>query len=328
MPNFPYMKHSLFVCLGMALAVAACTSRKKEPPRYSQTPVTSAQPFAPGTISTAANSEFDICFTPDGYTAYFTRREPESVQKIYKTVLEDGQWSPPEIAPFSTDRDETPFIAPDGAVMYFGSERAIPGKPNRGGFDMNIWKMEWEGDSWSDPEPLPEPINYVQEEGENWPSSNANYFFTLDGKSHLFTTQVRGSASIEIYTTDRGADGFSEPQPIPGLLENDSLWKYSASISPDGNYLVFNSFGAPGGQGGEDIYVSKKTGSGWSQAVNIGNLVNSPGEEGSARFSPDGRYFFFSHADNLGNYEYGPWSIYYLETAYLHLDELFDKVVP
>ncbi|MEM1220280.1 MAG: hypothetical protein AAGH79_15270, partial [Bacteroidota bacterium] len=243
---------------------------------------------------------------------------------IYQTTFVDGQWAVPAVAPFSTDRDETPFITPDGNTFYFGSQREIPGKPNLGGFDMNVWTMQREETGWSDPEPLPAPINYVQEKGENWPSSNNNFFFTPDGKTHYYATMYRGDKAIQVYKTEQTEAGFTEPERIEGFFENDSLWKYSVSISPDGQYLVFNTYQAPGGQGGEDLYVSQKTASGWSKAVSMGSTINTAGEEGSGRFSPDGRYFFYTHADNLGNDEYGPWSIYYLETEYLNLARLFE----
>ena len=81
----------------------------------------------------------------------------------------------------------------------------------------------------------------------------------------------------------------------------------------------------PGGQGGEDIFVSKKTEMGWSKAKPIGPLINSKGEESSPRFSRDGKYFFISRAENLGNNEYGEWSIFFVETKYLNLENIFNN---
>ena len=311
----------------MLFAVASlvgCSEGKKTEVSYASGQVMIPELFAPGIISTVENDEYDLCFTPDGRTVYFTRRIPDAKQKIYRSDLVGGQWTAPQVAPFSSDRDETPYITPDGHTFYFGSEREIPGKPNKGGFDMNVWMMRKDGNHWTNPEPLPEPVNYVQIEGENWPSSNNNFFFTLDGKTHYFTTMMRGSNAIDIYTTELEDGQFSEPQPIEGLFENDRLWQYSASISPDGRFLVFNSYQAPGGKGGEDLYVSRKTPSGWSNAVSIGNGINTNGEESSGRFSPDGRYFFYTHSDNLGEDSYGPWSIYFVETEYLNLPSLFE----
>ena len=97
---------------------------------------------------------------------------------------------------------------------------------------------------------------------------------------------------------------------------------YSPVVSPDGNYLVFNSYGAPGGLGGEDLFVCKRTKTGWSKAKPIGRKINTKNEESAPRFSRDGKYFFFTRAENLGNFEFGEWDIFYIETASLNLEGL------
>jgi outer membrane protein OmpA-like peptidoglycan-associated protein len=50
------------------------------------------------------------------------------------------------------------------------------------------------------------------------------------------------------------------------------------AISPDGTKLYFAS-DMPGGQGGMDIWVTTKTGTGWSKPENLGSKVNSAGDE-------------------------------------------------
>ncbi len=312
----------VLMCIGWDRAVRAqrLTQERLE---YSAVPVLSAVPFAEGTISTADSSEFDIAFTPDGRTAYFTRRGPQGKQKILSTRFEGGKWSAPRVAPFSTDRDETPFVSADGQTLFFGSERPLPGRPNLGRFDMNIWQVTKTAQGWGTPTPLPAIINEVQRQGEEWPSSNASFIFSLDGKQHYYTTMARGSKSIDLYATTYANGTFSRPQKITGLFNDEKYGKYSAVLSPDGKYLLFNSFEAPGGVGGEDIYVSRQTPTGWTPARGIGALVNTKAEESSPRFSPDGRYFFFGREIKTTPGKDGIWSIYYLETAALALEKLF-----
>ena len=290
---------------------------------YSETPVTEAVPFAPEVISTSANSEFSLMFTPDGRTVYFSRRAPNEKQQIFEANFNDGKWSTPVLSTFSTDRDETPSISPNGELFFFGSERPIPNKPNKGNFDMNVWMMKKQSDGWSKPEPLPFPINDVQQQGEEWPSSNNNFFFAVDDETYLFTTMVRGNEAIKLYETKYKNDRFSEPKEIKGIWDDEKFWVYSAVVSPNGKYLIFNSYGAPDGAGGEDIFVSKRVDDSWSKAKAIGSKINTKDEESGPRFSRDGKYFFFTRAKNLGNYEYGEWSIFYIETDYLELEKLF-----
>ena len=312
---FPFLILGLFSC-----------NRESEIPKvdYSEEAVSSPVPFAKGVISTDGNSEFELTFSTDGLTTYFSRRAPEKKQKIYVSHFKEGNWTDPELADFSTDRDETPSITPNGKYFFFGSERLIPGNPNKGNFDMNIWVMEKKKNGWSDPKPLPEPINAVQQINEEWPSSNNNFLFTNDNKTFYFTTMKRGTKAIQLYETDFDGEKFTEPKRVDGIWDDEKYWIYSAVISPDGQYLLFNSYGVPGGEGGEDIFVSKKTETGWSTAKSVGKLVNTPDEESSPRFSRDGKYFFFSRAENLGNYEYGEWNIFFLETEYLNFEKIFE----
>ncbi|MFK8054606.1 MAG: SPOR domain-containing protein [Saprospiraceae bacterium] len=67
------------------------------------------------------------------------------------------------------------------------------------------------------------------------------------------------------------------------------------AFSPNGESLYFAS-DRPGGQGGYDLYVSKRTASGWGTPVNLGESVNTPGNEISP-FAVGNSIYFSS--DNL-----------------------------
>ena len=90
-------------------------------------------------------------------------------------------------------------------------------------------------------------------EKEEWPSSTETSLFTNDNFSYYFATMLRGTKTIEIYNTQLMDNKFSEPVKVNGLFENDNYWKSSPIISTDGNYLIFNAYNTPLGQGGEDI---------------------------------------------------------------------------
>lgn len=86
--------------------------------------------FAEGIIATKENQEWGITFTPDGNTAYFCRREAgKQAQKIYESELNEGKWSKPTIAKFSTNTDESPFITKDGkGYISLLTELCLPPK--------------------------------------------------------------------------------------------------------------------------------------------------------------------------------------------------------
>ena len=218
------------IILSVTLTITACATKipERTTTNYADRVIRTPEPFAEGIISTKENNEFDITFTPDGKTAYFTRRIGNDKQKIWQTTFENGVWTNPTQLPFSTDRDETPFFSSDGKTLYFGSARPIEGRPSKGNFDINIWQIVKEMNDWGSPKPLNSTINAVQEDKEEWPSSNENFIFSLDNINFIYSTMLRGEKVIEIYTTTKKGDEFTKPEKITGLLQNDKSWKYSA----------------------------------------------------------------------------------------------------
>lgn len=290
-------------------------------------PVLRPKIFAEGVISTNKFSEFDITFAPDGKTAYFTRRAKGEVQKIYVSEFRDGGWSEPRLAPFSTDRDESPLLTPDGKTLYFSSTRPIPDRPSKGKFDMNVWKASKSDAGWSAPVPLAEAINKIQPENEEFPTASESLSSTIDGITFYYGTKKVGAKGIDLYRTQLRHGEFSESEKLTGEINSDAVWESSPSLSPDGNYLFFNIYGANGGFGKEDIYVSRKTPDGWSKPRNLGPLINSGTDEANARFSRDGRYFFYSRDDRKSETADEDWNLYFIETAALMLESLFEKEV-
>src|SRR5689334_14820620 len=94
---------------------------------------------APGVISTG-DFESHIEFTPDGHTAYFLRSLPNfAFWTIFESHLGNGQWSRPEIAPFSGHyNDADPFITRDGRFLFFMSNRPLNKADDRPKGDSDI----------------------------------------------------------------------------------------------------------------------------------------------------------------------------------------------
>lgn len=306
--------------------MSSCNPTTKAPTTisYSSMPIDKPTIFAEGIISKKERNVFNINFTADGKTAYFTLRKGNEKQKIYYSQFVNQNWTEPKVASFSTDRDECPSLTPDGKTIYFGSQRPISGRESKGNFDMNIWKTNWIDGKWSEPVALSETINKVQIDKEQWPSSAENSIFTNDGINYFFATMLRNSKTIEVYQTKLVNNEFTQPLKFNGLFEDDKYWKSTPSISADGKYMVFNSYGNPDGKGGEDIYISKKTENGWIKAKNIGSLINTSAEEAAATFSNDGKYFFFAREFKENPDKDGIWSIYYVETKFLNIEQLFN----
>lgn len=268
--------------------------------------------FAPDVISTDAR-EYGITFVPDGAEAYFTRRSGRrGPQQIFMSRFTAGAWTEPELAPFSSDRDEAPFITADGARMLFSSRRPVPG-----GFDRseNIWVISRVGDGWSEPTPLEGVVNQPRSEIDDYTTGTELGPVILASGELLYWTRADPEWRSDVYVAEPdGRGGFVNPRP---LRLNSGGDESNPAVSPDGRYLVFQALRDAHGVGEQDLYVAERTEYGWSDPWLLSEPINSDRSDGYPSFSPDGRYFFF--ASDRGDRS-GYYSIYYVDVEALGLD--------
>ncbi|WGD34554.1 hypothetical protein [Olleya sp. YS] len=281
--------------------------------------------FLPDIVTNLKDQEFGLTLSPDCKTILFTRRIGDEKQKVYETRFANNIWSTPVITSFSTDRDESPQFSKDGNTVYFGSARPIPNRPNKGNFDMNVWQTQWVDGKWTTPIPLPEIINKVQVENEEWPSSNVSHFVTANDTTFYTGTMNRNDKGLDIYETSIVNGEFSNFKKLPKTINKEDKWEYAPVISADGQYLFFQVYNREDGFGGDDIFISKKDKNNqWLPSVNLGKLINTNMNECPAAISSDGKYFFFSRDYKKNPEEYdGISSLYFVETRALNLDNLF-----
>jgi outer membrane protein OmpA-like peptidoglycan-associated protein len=75
------------------------------------------------------------------------------------------------------------------------------------------------------------------------------------------------------------------------------------SVTSDGNYMIFAS-DMPGGYGGLDLYLAENVGGLWSNAVNLGEMINTLGNEAFPHIMPNGTLYFASDGlFGLGGYD-------------------------
>jgi hypothetical protein len=85
---------------------------------------------------------------------------------------------------------------------------------------------------------------------------------------------------------------------------NTRYWESHGFVSEDGEQLVFAS-DRPGGYGGLDLYISRKTNGDWGQPVNLGPDINTPFNEDRPFLINNGKMLFFSSQGhlNIGGYD-------------------------
>ena len=76
-------------------------------------------------------------------------------------------------------------------------------------------------------------------------------------------------------------------------------------MSADGMTLYFTS-NRKGGFGGKDIWYTRLQDGMWSEPINLGPNINTPGNEESPFIHPDNQTLYFSsdHHVGMGDYDY------------------------
>ncbi len=130
-------------------------------------------------------------------------------------------------------------------------------------------------------------------------SPDGTKLFIYRGDDNNFNARVAG----DLYVS--GAKGRQWTDPVIIRAINSEGWESHASISEDGNILVFTS-DREGGMGGTDIYISRrKLNKEWSEPENIGGYINTKYDEDGPFIHPDGNKLYFSSKghDSMGDYD-------------------------
>lgn len=231
-----------------------------EGPYIGQTPPgLTPKVFAPVAISSEYR-DWGGTFSPDMKEYYFGRRNNESgktTSVVYKNV--NNRWHETVLGP-----RENGFISPDGKTMHIGKRY-----------------RERTDNGWSELKSLGSPFDDIRIMRLT-ASSKGTYVFdeaTRDGNGVLRYSQL--------------VDGKREaPKPLSKEI-NTGKWTAHPFIAPDESYIIWDSEN-DGGYGDSDMYISFKQQDGsWGAAINFGDKINTEGEDGGGKVTPDGKYLFF-----------------------------------
>ena len=122
--------------------------------------------------------------------------------------------------------------------------------------------------------------------------------FTSD-YSEIYFTMVDNSEDVKrgevlrpkLYWSKHGS-GWSSPKALP--FDKGDFVVTEPSISKDGQLLYFTS-NMPGGEGGTDIWISKREGDTWGAPQNLGAGVNTAGDERFPYISVNNILYFSSN---------------------------------
>jgi len=264
-------------------------------------------------------------FSPDGRTIYFAQSECSPIwecpQQLKRSRRTEHGWSPPEnIQVFGQGRVDWPSVSPDGKTLWFSwAGRRARHKGEDVDVDFDIFSLDL-GDETASPLAIDEPdINRIRG-GANrvlrFVNNEAAPHLTRDGDLYFWTERLDGVGERDVYLAPSdGKGGFLTARPLEAPINSrgrDQLgW-----ISPEGDLMLL-TYDGRGGSGEDDIFVSRKTESGWSEPENLGPKVNSAYADSGARLSPDRRWLVFSSTRPFEGQSAGLIQVWYLPTENL-----------
>ncbi len=223
------------------------------------------QPFALGIVNTEKWGD-SVGFSPDVNTIYIKRwRHSRDVEQPESHIFEnvDNQWQK-TVMP---DNMLKPFYSPDGQTQYHRSKY-----------------RDRTADGWSEWKSLGPQFEEIRIMG-----------LTVSAKGTLvFDENASHKGGYGTLFYSRLIDGKREdPKPLPKEI-NTGRWNAHPFIAPDESYILWDGERADG-YGEADLFISFRLKDGaWSDAINLGNAINTEAREGGPMVSPDGKYLFFN----------------------------------
>ena len=183
----------------------------------------------------------------------------------------------------SSDDDFAPYVLGNGRIMYFTS--------NRDG-DQNVYRALLSGGNWEQATNIGTVLNTSLNDGGT--------AITPDGHWMVYTGCDRDDTKgdCDLYVAEYVGGSWGNIQNLASV--NSPSWDSQPALSADGLLLFFAS-DRPGGFGGVDIWMTRRTFGGvWSTPTNLGPNVNTAYDDESPFIAQDNKTLYFSSDGHPG----------------------------
>lgn len=216
--------------LPLALAISGChpSTPTRAPAGGGVLELTSA-----ATLVTPASSEYSeirLAVSPDGATMVWgstNRPGGPGGWDLWMARRRDDGWSAPEPVPVDSDaNDFDPAFSPDGAYLYFFSNRA----GGLGGDDL--YRAAVTAGGFGPVEHLDDHINSPGDEWAPTPTADGGLLFASDGRG--------GAGRHDLFMAAAAGPGFAPAMPLPGAV-NTADDEFDAALLPGGGVVFARS---------------------------------------------------------------------------------------
>ncbi|MCB9036968.1 MAG: OmpA family protein [Lewinellaceae bacterium] len=203
----------------------------------------------------------------------------------------------------------SPTLGANGTEVYFTTFDAddviYVDEKNKDESYAQIYRAMKDDNGWEKPKALGGEINRPE-------FHNSNVALDKDGRTLYFTrAQLMGNVLSEskIYFSTGGSEGWKGAQEVQGV-NGPYLAKHPAAGELFGKEVLFFVSDMPGGYGGFDLYYATKTGEGtFSDPVNLGDVINTAGDDETPYYRDGTLYFSSTGHPGLGGFDifYSTW---------------------
>lgn len=199
-----------------------------------------------------------------------------------------------EISSFGSDFSPVFVAGRDNEIIFTSTRPAATGRresmiTGQKYADLFRTTFNVQRQKWEQPKLLEENLTINTEDEDGAATLSAT------GEQMIFTRcrYDRGeSLGAELYSASQSRGSWSEPIKLE--LVSDSLTAAHPSLSHDGSVLYFVS-DMPGGFGGKDIWKAEMKDGTFSNPVNLGPEINTPGDEMFPFIRDNGDLYFSSN---------------------------------
>ncbi len=175
---------------------------------------------------------------------------------------------------------------------------------------MTIWSASKKADGSLDaPEPFSKTITSKYNEGPIcFNNMGDTMFFTRnDYNNGKRRNDSKGVMKLGIFTSVKKGEDWTKPKALEfNTIENEEA---HPSLSHDGNRLYFSS-DREGGFGGMDLYFSDFNNGTWTTPINLGENINTKGNDVFPHIQKDGTLYYASN----GRLGHGGLDLYEVKT--------------
>jgi outer membrane protein OmpA-like peptidoglycan-associated protein len=220
-----------------------------------------------------------------------------------KQFMKDTTLYTLESVPITDVESSFGMVPYDKGVVFTADKKtsAAKAEPWTGKSYYDLYFSEKDKDGrWLSPQLLKGEINGRYHEGPaTFNKTGDVVYFT---RSNYYRSDLKKSSrnenNLKLFKAALVDGKWSQLEELP--FNSDEYSVGHPCLAPDQRSLYFIS-DMPGGSGGTDIYVAVYDGTSWSKPENMGNEINTAGNEMFPFIADDGTFYFSSDAhNNLG----------------------------